>query len=424
MLNVLMTSHAADGHVAPLLPVAAHLIKAGHRVRFLTGEKYGDAVTRTGAQFLPWPPEAVSLHEAERATESGIRALSENVERIFIKPAGAQYRAILDALATEPSDVVLTEFTVVGVAGLAWGTAPHPPVVACGILPLAVSSKDTAPWGLGLLPQPGLLGRARNKFLYAMSRHVILRAPQKSAEHVIKEMAGGELNVFFLDWTVKADLYAVFTVPGFEYYRPDLPENVKFVGPLFGGSTRAADLPPWWDDLKGKTVIHVSQGTIATDPTELILPTLKALAHEEVMVVVSTGGADVAALGELPANARAADFIPYAQLMPLVDVYVTNGGYGGLNFALAHGVPMVVAGKTEDKAESTRRVEYSGVGINLDTQTPTEQQIRDAVRQVLVNPQYRQRAQELQKEVQEAPGLDGFTRMIEDVVAKRKVNSN
>lgn len=85
---------------------------------------------------------------------------------------------------------------------------------------------------------------------------------------------------------------------------------------------------------------------------------------------------------------------------------------------------MVVAGKTEDKTECTKRVEYSGVGINLDTQTPTEQQILDAVRQVRINPKYRQRARELQKEVQEAPGLEGFTRMIEDVVAKRKVNSN
>ena len=35
---------------------------------------------------------------------------------------------------------------------------------------------------------------------------------------------------------------------------------------------------------------------------------------------------------------------------------VTNGGYGGVQLALAHGVPLVVAGNTEEKGEIAARV--------------------------------------------------------------------
>ncbi len=52
-----------------------------------------------------------------------------------------------------------------------------------------------------------------------------------------------------------------------------------------------------------------------------------------------------------PANVRAAEFLPYAELFARTDVFVTNGGYTGVTLALAHGVPIVQAGTTEEKAE-------------------------------------------------------------------------
>jgi UDP:flavonoid glycosyltransferase YjiC (YdhE family) len=42
-------------------------------------------------------------------------------------------------------------------------------------------------------------------------------------------------------------------------------------------------------------------------------------------------------------------------LLPHVDAMVTNGGYGGVQQALAHGVPLVVTGDSEDKPEVAAR---------------------------------------------------------------------
>jgi UDP:flavonoid glycosyltransferase YjiC (YdhE family) len=129
------------------------------------------------------------------------------------------------------------------------------------------------------------------------------------------------------------------------------------------------------------------------DLGRLIGPTLRGLAGEDVLVIVTTGGPDPALIpGGLPANARAATFVPYAELLAHIDLAVTNGGYGGTQLILSHGVPLVVAGDTEDKPEVAGRVAFSGTGINLRTGTPKAAAIGAAVRAVLHQPVYRERA--------------------------------
>ena len=74
---------------------------------------------------------------------------------------------------------------------------------------------------------------------------------------------------------------------------------------------------------------------------------------------------------------------------------VTNGGYGGTQLALAHGIPLVVAGNTDDKMEVAARVSWSGAGINLRKKRPSAAAVRAAVRKVLVDPAYRASAQHI-----------------------------
>jgi UDP:flavonoid glycosyltransferase YjiC (YdhE family) len=151
-----------------------------------------------------------------------------------------------------------------------------------------------------------------------------------------------------------------------------------------------------------------------SDYRELIRPTLDALADEDVLVVVSTGRRPVESLGLLPANARVAEYLPYDLLFPKLAAFVTNGGYGGLQFALQHGVPIVAAGTSEDKLETTARVQWSGAGIGLATNHPTEAVLRRAVRRVLEEDSFRVTAQRLGAEIAASPGLAG----VDDAVAE------
>jgi UDP:flavonoid glycosyltransferase YjiC (YdhE family) len=132
----------------------------------------------------------------------------------------------------------------------------------------------------------------------------------------------------------------------------------------------------------------------------LIAPTLAALANEpDVLVLATTGGkTDSMIPGSIPANARVAEFLPFERLLSKVDVAVTNGGYGTVNLALQAGIPLVVAGLTEDKADITTQVAWTGAGVNLAMNQATPEAVRNGVRAVLDKPIYRDHAQRLAAE--------------------------
>jgi UDP:flavonoid glycosyltransferase YjiC (YdhE family) len=131
------------------------------------------------------------------------------------------------------------------------------------------------------------------------------------------------------------------------------------------------------------------------------------------VVVATTGGPDPEPLRPgLPANVRLERFIPHDRLLPHVDVMVTNGGYGGVQQALAHGVPLVVAGDSEDKPEVAARVRWSGAGIDLRTGRPSPSQVAEAVRRVVADPGFAVRAGALQAAIRRSRPLDTISEVL------------
>jgi UDP:flavonoid glycosyltransferase YjiC (YdhE family) len=57
--------------------------------------------------------------------------------------------------------------------------------------------------------------------------------------------------------------------------------------------------------------------------------------------------------------------------------------------ALDNGVPTIVAGTGQDKVVTNNLVEYTGVGINLRSKTPSVESIREAVDKVLDDGKYK-----------------------------------
>jgi UDP:flavonoid glycosyltransferase YjiC (YdhE family) len=195
------------------------------------------------------------------------------------------------------------------------------------------------------------------------------------------------------------DIVAQPTVPELEFPRSDLPENISYVGPLPMTTVDEWTPPHWWDELGSRPVVAVTQGTLNNhDLSFLVEPTLSALANDDVLVVAALGGAPVESIAaDAPGNARVESFIPFDRLLPHADVLVTNGGYGGVQVCLAAGCPVIVAGTTEDKPATAARISYSGVGIDLGTDRPKPEQIRDAVQTVLSDPGYKERVQAMRQ---------------------------
>lgn len=419
--SALICSMPAVGHVGPLLVVAAELQRRGWDVRLLTGARYRAMVEATGIRFLSLPPEADTLDDIgmdgdER--ERGLATINRGVERAFVEPAAPAASVLERILRDEPADVVLHDMTFLGVQTLfARPRSQRPLTVMCGITAAGFSSRDAPPYGLGLTPlrQP-LLNRLRNRAL-GVTAKAVLRPVHRSLDRFLADVGAPRLNgAFFMDVLSRSDLLAHFTVEEFEYPRSDAPTHLRFYGPMPTASARPTPAPDWFDDLDPRLpLVHVTQGTVAnTDYSEVILPTLTALADLPVQVGVTTGGRPVDTLPPLPANAFAASYLPYDELLARTSVLVTNGGYGGLHHAMRHGVPIVIAGDSEDKVETSARVHYAGVGVNLRTGRPTPDAVRSAVQRILADPRYAANARRIGQAIAVAPGAAG---LVDDVAA-------
>ncbi len=324
----------------------------------------------------------------------------------FTDMAPAQHDVLQKVLAEQPDAAVLHEAAFYGTWPQLLG-APgiRPPVtIGLGIFPLTLSGAELTMMG----PPPPRAGHSVREAAAAFNAELAaqLAGATAHAEHVMTELGAtaAELPTISDAQVLLPDVFAQLTVPSFEYPRIDAPPSLRLIGALPPEPPTAWQRPSWWPELSERRVVALTQGTVAHhDLTELVQPTLDALADEDVLVVAGLGGRQVAP-GELrvPANARVESYLPFDALFPLADVVVTNGGYGGVQLALHHGVPLVVAGGSEDKPAVAARVADFGVGVDLRTGRPDTGAVGEAVRRVLDEPEFRRRARDLSAEYRAA----------------------
>jgi MGT family glycosyltransferase len=424
MSRFLICTVPVAGHVNPGLPIARALVERGHEVRWYTGRKFRGRIEATGARFEPfrtaydYDDSDIDAAFPDLRGTTGFRRMNRGFINIFMKPIGPYYhdlRAILDEF---PADVLFADGAVWAATCITEKGGP-PYAMYCETC-LGIRSRDTAPFGLGMLPSSTPLGRLRNRALHALSANVLVRP---TTRELCRQRASLGLRPQKFDGVVVSPyLLLEATVPSFEYPLSDIPPQVHFVGGMLADPPADAVLPDWWGEVvaKQRPVVLVTQGTPSTNPRDLIAPAVAGLAGEELLVVVAGASPEVLGPDPIPANARIAPFIPFGLALPHVDVFVTNGGFGGVHYALANGVPLVVAGGTEEKPEVANRVARTGAGVNLKTGRPTAEQVRAAVNEVLRAPGYRQQARRLQAELAQHDAPTESALLLEQLAATKR----
>ena len=427
MAHYLLAATPIPGHVLPMLRIGADLRRRGHDVCLLTGDRFRETTCAAGLRAAVLPPDAqprpVSGARAGALPVLARRWLIGRAEMwsLFTAPLAQQHRALQAILDASRFDAVLVDLAFTGVLPMLLAERPRPPVLVCGVSPLTLSSVDTPPFGTGWAPRPGTNYAPMTWVVH----HLMFRSTQKRLGRALHSVGSPTSPVFLTDWPLLADWLLQLTVPGFEYPRRDLPATVTFTGPVLPeASEPPGGIPDWWDELDGfRKVVHVTQGTWDNrDLGRLIGPTFRALAHrDDLVVVATTGGAPISTIrAPIPTNARISDHLPYPRLLPRVDAMVTNGGYGGVQHALSHGVPLVVAGDTADKPEVAARVAYTGAGIDLGTGEPSATAIAAAVDDVLTDDRYRHAAQRLRREMAASTALDTIAELVATIPARTR----
>lgn len=413
MTRIIVAATPIYGHVAPLVAIAAALVSRRHHVTFLAGAAFKAASERTGAGFVALSGNAdfdvsdPAAFPPRAETPVGPAQIDFDLRHLFISPIREQHQALQALLAAaeleDPGEpvVLLHDTAFMGMWPVLLGAPGRRPrgVVGLGVVPLPLTSIDTAPFGFGLAPDNSAAGRDRNRGLNAMVKNEMFAGTQAHLAKALSELGAPTPPPFVFDARVALpDRYLQLSIAALEYERSDAPAGLRFVGAL-PAAAPSFFAPAWWDEVvEARQVVVVTQGAIANrDFDELIRPTLLALAELDALVVAVTGRAE-ADIGPIPANARVADFIPFDRLMPHADLLVTNGGYGGLQQALRFGVPLVIAGESEDKTEVAARAAHTGTAVNLKTSRPSVRALRKAVVAVPGEPGFKYLAGRLQAE--------------------------
>jgi UDP:flavonoid glycosyltransferase YjiC (YdhE family) len=285
------------------------------------------------------------------------------------------------------------------------------------VFPLIHPGDDIPPQGIGLLPGKSFISEIKENILRFLLYRIIYRPVQKYCNLIRAQLGLPKYRRFFLreGWE-QPDVVLQPTLPDFEYPRTALPPTIHFIGPILVPPSPHFVPPPWWSLITAgdKRVILINQGTIAKSVENLIQPSIKALENEDVIVIALP--VRDKQLNNLPPNTFISEFIPFGNILPYVDLVITNGGYGGVQNALAHGIPLIIAGRTEDKMEVSARVEYTKTGINIKTNCPTPEEIHDAFQKIYSNPVYRKNARQFQRESKKYDAPQVAVRLLEEMV--------
>jgi UDP:flavonoid glycosyltransferase YjiC (YdhE family) len=421
---IVMGAFPASGHMEGPLRIAAHLTSRGFQVFFLSGDDFAQQARDAGAE--PWPNMPLShitpnVIAGQRSLPQGHLRWNYQQKHIFLDGVPVRHAILTRCLESvrerfpDRQVVIFNDSLFLGAVPFILGAPPprgyhrRPPVIHFHTTINWTASEqdgDIAPYGLALPPAKTPEERARYRMLYDEMRPAA-RDTVAYANRIFRSVGTTEDldgDFFFSELLGLPDVVLMACSPSLEYPRSISRQGpgVRYIGglpPKGRRGNRSAMLPEWLTEMRErdasakreKKVVFVSQGTANIDDYgELVIPTLRAFADREDVTVVAVLGKRRAGLppdvlATVPDGAKVIDYLPYDDILPWADVFVFNGGYGGLMHGIANGTPMVIAGTAADKGEVAVRAEWAGIAVNLATSTPSPDMIRDAVYSVLAD---------------------------------------
>lgn len=405
--KILLANFPADGHFNPLTGIAVYLKQQGCDVRWYSASEYAGKIKKLQIHHYPFKnalevtgTNIDQIFPERNKIRNAVKKLNFDIQHVFIL-RGTEYYADIQEIHKHFAFDLL-------IADCAFSAIPfikekmNKPVIAIGVLPLTETSKDLPPTGLGMTPAASIAGKMKQTLLRFAADKILFKKSNRLLHRILEGYHIEHNNNSVFDMAVKkSSLLLQSGTPSFEYTRSDMGKNIRFIGPLLPWSPKKQQ-QPWFDErLKQyKKVVLLTQGTVEKDVTKLLVPALEAFKNTDTLVICTTGGSQTAELKKAYAqlNFIIEDFIPFGEVMPYANVYITNGGYGGVMLGIENKLPLVVAGVHEGKNEICARVGYFKLGINLKTETPTPAQLRQAAEKVMHDALYKKNVEKLSHE--------------------------
>jgi len=405
------------GNVPPELSAARQLLAGGHTVTVLAEDSVMEDVRATGAEVIRWlhaPNRKDRRPENDPARDWECKYPWQLVDRIaktlIIGPAVGYARDVSDAIDRCRPDVVVCSMFCVG--GMVAAEAAGIPFVALFANVYPLPADGLPPFGTGLRPARGPLGRARDRVLNRATEY-LWDASGLSQLNALRRQYGLAPVSHTLDQMRSARRQLVQTSADFDFpWR--LPASVHYVGPVLDDPVWAQT--SWMPPAGDAPLVLVALSSTFQDQVGCLQRVLDALGTLEVRGVMTAGPAVDAAELDPPANVAILERAPHRHILRHAALLVTHGGHGTAMKGLAAGVPMVLLPHGRDQGDTATRVTMRGAGIALKRTAPSST-IAAAVRRVLQNASYRTAAQRLGEIIRRDAQSDALVRQLESVAA-------
>lgn len=415
--NFLFTTFEAGGSVMPALTVVDKLVRRGHRVRVMSDACNRREAEAAGAVFIPWR-RAPSKPLRDRAFDTfddwsapdPADGFMNLVDAVLVGPALAFARDVIDEIARERVDLVVSSEMLFGVHAGCEAVAQKHALLSANIALFPLPG--VPPLGPGLPPARTDQERALHAAIAADTLAMLDRAlPKLNAARIDLGLAP---LAHLVDQHKSAEALLLGTSRTFDFAPDVLPRRVRYVGPQLGEPGWAAPwVSPFAPDDR-RPLVLVSFSTTFQDHAGVVQRVVDALADLPVKAVVTLGGSLHRDELRAPGNVAVVESAPHHDVMREATLVVTHGGHGTVMKALAHHRPMLIIPHGRDQNDNAVRVTERGAGLALPRDADVAA-LRAATRRLLTEPAFAAAARALgaavAREAAESPVVEVLERL-------------
>ena len=385
------------GNTPPMLGIVRRLLQRGHAVRVVSDPCNRLDVEGAGAQFASWtraPRRLDKSVESDALQDWDVSSPLEMIRRLrdqlFVGPSLQYAQDIIDELERFPADVVVTSEMLFGV--MVGAEAAGVPCVSLSANIYPFPQKGVPAFGPGLQPAAGPLGRLRDWFINTMSLRAFAKG--RDAFNDTRRTLGLAPLAHPFDQLERLASHVVLTSRAFDFASPEPPKHFLYAGPVLDDPAWAEIWQSPWPASDRRPLVLVGFSTTFQNQGQVLGRVIEALGTLDVRAVVTTGPSIDRATLPTAANVHVCASAPHSQVLQDAALAITHCGHGTVIRALAAGVPLVCMPMGRDQNDNAARVTARCAGVRLTPKASAEK-IRHAVRQVLTQPQYRERARHL-----------------------------
>lgn len=377
------------GHISPTLSIGASLIAKGHEVKWLGITPLAAAHVPEGGEYI-YPEADLAAHQEE---------LQKILKRQDDGPACSGPEVM--KLALEETYVPIARIMMKGLGKFVDAWQPDVIVNDCITFAGALCAHIKGIPCVTTTPvPPDVMGDTANS------------APKifEWQEQLVKGLQQ-EFGVYGDDIVIHSrKMNLVFTSLEFAGLKDPMP-HMKFVGPVKG---RPNNVAFDWERLeKAKTPkVFVSLGTLLVDIRAAFFQKLIDAFADAPLTIVAATNPDI--FEQWPDNFIVSGFVPQAELMPKMDVVICHGGFNTVNDTFINGLPMLITPIAYDHFHTAKLIENAGCGLKIRYKRLRIEDLKNAIFELLENPQYRNAALRIKDTFIAAGGNDKAVELLEE----------